>query len=121
MKGKNCEFVHHTEKVKAAIAKTKASMRPCRFFTPVFEEDGPPPLVDDSSADEKVECAAKAVARTKAKALVRPAMFYLARGAPKFSQQDIRKSVTDETAPPYQPRNSKHVNHRTDADGNHCP
>ena len=98
--------------------KTKASMKTCRFFTPVFDDDEPPPLIDDTSDDERLQCAAKAVAKKNALAMVRPAMFYLNRRKLTFSQQDIRKSVSDETTPPYQPRNKKHVPHRTDEDGN---
>ena len=37
---------------------------------------------------------------------------------PRFSPEDVKKSLKDATAPPYQPRNSKFVPHRTDGDGN---
>ena len=75
VKGKNCEFVHHTDKIKAAIAKTKASMRPCRFFTLVFDEDYLPELIDDSSADEKL-CATKVVADCTPKGKAGPSAPY---------------------------------------------
>ena len=50
--------------------------------------------------------------------MVRPAMVYLSTRQLTFSQADIRKSVTDATTPPFQPRNKDHVPHRTDKDGN---
>jgi hypothetical protein len=38
--------------------------------------------------------------------------------SPKLCEEDIKKSARDAKAPPYQPRNANHVNHRTDSDGN---
>ena len=124
--GKWCEYVHHTDKVKAAIKKTNASMRPCRFFTPKFFDDvEPPQLIDDDSADDRLQSGSKELARLTepvglltGPAMIRPAMVYLSTRQLTFSQQDIDKSVADETTPPYQPRNKKHVPHRTDEDGN---
>ena len=45
------------------------------------------------------------------------ALLYRAQ-PPRFSPEDVKKSLKDATAPPYQPRNSKFVPHRTDGDGN---
>ena len=95
--GKWCEYVHHTDKVKAAIKKTKASMHPCRFFTPKFFDDvEPPQLIDDDSADDRLQSGSKELARLTepvglltGPAMIRPAMVYLSTRQLTFSQQDI--------------------------------
>jgi hypothetical protein len=48
------------------------------------------------------------------------ARFYQTKSkkAPSFSPEDIKKSLTDAKAPPYQPRNANFVPHRTDEEGN---
>jgi len=91
--------------VKAAIAAGKASQRCARFAG--FNEDNLPELIDDDPVSDP-----RGIARPQ----LRAARLYLAK-TPTFSQQDCNKALADAKSPPYQPRNSKFVPHRTDEEG----
>ena len=77
------------------------------FHSELYDDIDPPQLIDDDVADDRLSGSKEHARLTEpvglltGPAMIRPAMVYLSKRKLTFSQEDIDKSVTDETTPPY--------------------